>query len=114
MSEKKRKKPSVIRQKFPKRMQKKLVVLFVTILLAFVGLVGKATYINASSRGHNPQIETFTKAQKVHDLIVKSKNKLSIRSAHNHDANINTSETINSQKTSHNFESLYPNKAYIR
>ena len=49
MSEKKRKKPSVIRQKFPKRMQKKLVVLFVTILLAFVGLVGKATYINATN-----------------------------------------------------------------
>ena len=49
MSEKKRKKPSVIRQKFPKRMQKKLVLLFVTILLAFVGLIGKATYINATN-----------------------------------------------------------------
>ncbi len=49
MSERKRKKPSVIRQKFPKRMQKKLVMLFVAIVLAFVGLIGKATYINATN-----------------------------------------------------------------
>ena len=49
MSEKKRKKPSPIRQKFPKRMQKKLVLLFVAIVLAFVGLIGRATYINAEN-----------------------------------------------------------------
>lgn len=49
MSEKKRKKPSPIRQKFPVRMQKKLVVLFITILLAFAGLIGRATYINAKN-----------------------------------------------------------------
>ncbi len=49
MSERRRKKQSVIRQKFPKRMQKKLVVLFITIVLAFVGLIGRATYINATN-----------------------------------------------------------------
>ncbi len=49
MSNKKRKKPSVIRQKFPKRMQKKLVLLFIAIVLAFVGLVGRTTYINATN-----------------------------------------------------------------
>ena len=49
MSEKKRKKPSPIRQKFPKRMQKKLVMLFIAIVLAFVGLIGRATYINAKN-----------------------------------------------------------------
>lgn len=49
MSEKKRKKPSPIRQKFPRRMQKKLVMLFITIVLAFVGLIGRATYINAKN-----------------------------------------------------------------
>jgi len=49
MSEKKRKKPSPIRQKFPKRMQKKLVLLFIAIVLAFVGLIGRATYINAEN-----------------------------------------------------------------
>ena len=49
MSERKRKKPSAIRQKFPKRMQKKLVMLFIAIVLAFVGLIGRATYINAKS-----------------------------------------------------------------
>ncbi len=49
MSEKKRKKPSVIRQKFPKRMQKKLVLLFIAIVLAFVGLIGRTTYINATN-----------------------------------------------------------------
>lgn len=49
MSKRKRKKPLVIRQKFPKRMQKKLVLLFIAIVLAFVGLVGKTTYINATN-----------------------------------------------------------------
>lgn len=49
MSEKKRKKPSAIRQKFPKRMQKKLVLLFIAIVLAFVGLIGRVTYINATN-----------------------------------------------------------------
>lgn len=36
-------------QKFSKRMQKKLVMLFMAIILAFVGLVGKITYISASN-----------------------------------------------------------------
>jgi len=49
MSEKKRKKPSALRQKFPKRMQKKLVLLFVAIVLAFVGLIIRVTYINATN-----------------------------------------------------------------
>lgn len=49
MSERKRKKPSAIRKKFPKRMQKKLVLLFGTIILAFVGLIGRVTYINATN-----------------------------------------------------------------
>lgn len=37
-----------MRQKFTKRMQKKLVMLFMAILLAFVFLVGRITYINAA------------------------------------------------------------------
>ncbi len=49
MAERKRKKPSAIRQKFLKRMQKKLVLLFGTIILAFVGLIGRITYINATN-----------------------------------------------------------------
>lgn len=49
MSERKRRVPSGIRQKFPRKMQKKLVLLFITIVLAFVGLVGRATYINAKN-----------------------------------------------------------------
>lgn len=49
MSERKRKKPSAIRKKFPKRMQKKLVLLFGAIVLAFVGLIGRVTYINATN-----------------------------------------------------------------
>lgn len=35
-------------KKFPKRMQKKLVMLFMAIVLAFIVLVGRITYINAS------------------------------------------------------------------
>ena len=49
MSRKKQKKPSVIRQKFLKKMQKKLVLLFFTVVLAFVGLIGRTTYINAKN-----------------------------------------------------------------
>lgn len=40
---------SLLRTKFSKFMQKKLVLLFVTIILAFVILVGRITYINASN-----------------------------------------------------------------
>ena len=49
MSEKKRKKWQYIRQSFPKRMQKKLVVLFMAIVLAFVFLIGKIIYINVTN-----------------------------------------------------------------
>lgn len=50
MSGKKRKRPfHFLRRKFPLKMQKKLVLLFMLIVLAFVGLVGRITYINASS-----------------------------------------------------------------
>lgn len=49
MSKKKRGRFHHIRQKFPKRMQKKLVVLFIAIVLAFAGLVGKITHINATN-----------------------------------------------------------------
>lgn len=38
-----------LRRKFPKKMQKKLVMLFMAIILAFVFLIGRITYINASS-----------------------------------------------------------------
>lgn len=38
-----------LKRKFPKFMQKKLVMLYVAILLAFVFLVGRITYINASN-----------------------------------------------------------------
>lgn len=48
-TKKRRKKLQYIRNKFPKIMQKKLVIVFVTIILAFVFLVGRITYINASS-----------------------------------------------------------------
>ena len=43
------KKPSALRQKFLIRMQKKLVLLFIAIVLAFIGLIGKTTYINATN-----------------------------------------------------------------
>lgn len=49
MSGKRGRKTSYLRQRFPKRMQKKLVALFVTIVLAFVGLVGEVTRINAKN-----------------------------------------------------------------
>lgn len=35
-------------KKFPKRMQEKLVLVFMVVILAFIALVGKITYINAS------------------------------------------------------------------
>ena len=38
-----------LKKKFPKFMKKKLVLLYVAIILAFVVLVGRITYINASS-----------------------------------------------------------------
>ena len=38
-----------IRQRFPKKMQKKLVMLFMAVVLAFVVLIGRITYINASN-----------------------------------------------------------------
>lgn len=46
-----KKRPSFqfLRRKFPKKMQKKLVMLFMAIILAFVFLIGRITYINASS-----------------------------------------------------------------
>lgn len=49
MSKKRRRRLQFIRQKFPKRMQKKLVILFIAIILAFVFLIGKITYINAKN-----------------------------------------------------------------
>ena len=49
MSERKRKKTSPLRQKFSKKMQVKLVLLFGAIVLAFVYLIGKITYINATN-----------------------------------------------------------------
>lgn len=49
MSTRKRKRFQYIRKRFPKGMQKKLVILFITIVLAFVGLIGKITHINATN-----------------------------------------------------------------
>lgn len=49
MAEKRRKKVSPIRRKFKKIMRTKLVLLFGAIVLAFVFLVGKVTYINATN-----------------------------------------------------------------
>lgn len=48
MARKKRNRFDFLTKKFPKRMQKKLVMLFMAIILAFVVLVGRITYINAS------------------------------------------------------------------
>ncbi len=48
MSGKKRKGLRFIRQKFPERMKRKLVMLFIAIILAFVFLIGRITYINAT------------------------------------------------------------------
>ena len=49
MSTRKRKRFKCIRKRFPKKMQKKLVMLFMAIVLAFVGLIGKITHINATN-----------------------------------------------------------------
>lgn len=49
MAERKRKKISALRKKFPKRMQKKLVILFGAIVLAFAFLIGEVTHINATN-----------------------------------------------------------------
>lgn len=49
MSKRKRRRFQYIRQRFPKKMQKKLVMLFIAIVLAFVGLIGKITHINATN-----------------------------------------------------------------
>ena len=51
MSDTRRKgrKKSAIRQKFLIRMQKKLVLLFIAVVLAFLGLIAKTTYINATN-----------------------------------------------------------------
>lgn len=48
MARRKRNRFDFLTKKFPKRMQKKLVMLFMAIILAFVVLVGRITYINAS------------------------------------------------------------------
>ena len=67
---------------------------------------GKATYINASSRGHNPQIETFAQAQQTYDsrqqqiidYTEKLKGKLSARK------NEASNPTTPKEPTSHKLE----------
>ena len=49
MAKKKKRKFEFLRKKFPMKMQKKLVMLFMAVILAFVGLIIRITYINASS-----------------------------------------------------------------
>lgn len=49
MSQVKQEKKKSARRKFPRKMQKKLVMLFVAIVLAFVFLIGRITYINAEN-----------------------------------------------------------------
>ena len=49
MTKRKRKRFQYIRKRFPKGMQKKLVMLFIAIVLAFVGLIGKITHISATN-----------------------------------------------------------------
>jgi len=44
----KKKQRDFLQKMFPKRMQKKLVMLFMIIILAFIILIGRITYINAS------------------------------------------------------------------
>ncbi|MBO5461393.1 MAG: penicillin-binding protein 2 [Ruminococcus sp.] len=48
MKRKKRNRFEFLSKKFPKRMQKKLVLLFMVIILAFIVLIARITYINAS------------------------------------------------------------------
>ena len=73
MEQRKRKKPSGIRQKFLKRMQKKLVLLFGIIILAFIGLIVRVTYINATN-GYWDVYLTPTKSVP-HDWIGNIKDK---------------------------------------
>ena len=49
MSQKKQERKKSARRKFPRKMQKKLVMLFVAIVLAFVFLIGRITHINAEN-----------------------------------------------------------------
>lgn len=71
---------------------------------------GKATYINASSRGHNPQIKTFIQAQQTYDsgqqqimdYMEKVKDKLSARSKHGE--NEATNPTMPKEPTLHKSE----------
>lgn len=71
---------------------------------------GKATYINASSRGHNPQIKTFIQAQQTYDsgqqqimdYTEKVKDKLSARSKHGE--NEATNPTMPKEPTLHKSE----------
>lgn len=55
MAGRRKRKVPALKQRFTKKMQKKLVMLFMAILLAFVFLIGRITYINASEG------ETYTK-----------------------------------------------------
>lgn len=57
MTRRRRKNPfQFLIKKFPKRMQKKLVMLFVAIILAFVVLIGRITYINVFKGGKYTRI----------------------------------------------------------
>lgn len=57
MTRRRRKNPfQFLTKKFPKRMQKKLVMLFVAIILAFVVLIGRITYINLFKGGKYTRI----------------------------------------------------------
>lgn len=49
MERKRRKRLQFIRRKFPRKMQRKLVLLFMLIILAFVVLILRITYINAAN-----------------------------------------------------------------
>ena len=57
MTRRRKKNPyQFLTKKFPKRMQKKLVMLFVAIILAFVVLIGRITYINVFKGGKYTRI----------------------------------------------------------
>lgn len=49
MAKRKKKRFDFLRKKFPMKMQKKLVMLFMAVILAFIGLTMRITYINASN-----------------------------------------------------------------
>ena len=66
MSKRRKRKPSVLRHKFTVGMQKKLVMLFIAILLAFVILVGRITYINATS-GSKYRKQVLSQAQQKYE-----------------------------------------------